>query len=687
MTSSPPSHRILIVDDNPAIHEDFRKILSSAHARNAALERAESVLFDQPIAPQVAARFQLDSAFQGNEALDKVCASLAEGEQYALAFVDIRMPPGWDGIETIERLWEIDPALQCVICTAYSDYSWEKMSTRLGVNDNLVILKKPFDNIEVLQLAHALTRKWTVTQQAQLQVERLDEVIHERTAELRRSEERFSTAFRASPVALVIQTLEDDRFIDVNDTFVALVGGERSGYLGRTPIELGLAIDYKETSERPARNCPAKITTADGELREVLISTARLSLSGQPHVLMMIEDISERLRLESQLRQAQKMEAVGQLAAGVAHDFNNLLTIIEGHASLQLANLDHTRDTIESLTQIETAAEKAADLTRQLLAFSRRQIMRPRPISLNKLVEGLLSMLRRVLGERISIQCDLQPGLPLILADQTSVEQVVMNLTLNARDAMPTGGTITFRTEREEVPENSTQMEPEVKPGEYVCLAITDTGTGMDESTRARIFEPFFTTKEVNKGTGMGLATVYGIARQHDGWIDVKTTPGDGSTFCVYFPATEKAQECEVQRTVQPAVSVKPGPAGAHRILTVEDDASVRCLVKEILEHHGYIVLEAETGDAALAMWPDIRDTVDLVLTDMVMPGEHNGLEFARKLIADKPDVKIIYTSGYSSELFASDLELIEGQNYLPKPYLTATLIGILRQALDAQLV
>jgi CheY-like chemotaxis protein len=209
----------------------------------------------------------------------------------------------------------------------------------------------------------------------------------------------------------------------------------------------------------------------------------------------------------------------------------------------------------------------------------------------------------------------------------------------------------------------------------------------MDESTRARIFEPFFTTKEVNKGTGMGLATVYGIARQHDGWIDVKTTPGDGSTFCVYFPATEKAQECEVQRTVQPAVSVKPGPAGAHRILTVEDDASVRCLVKEILEHHGYIVLEAETGDAALAMWPDIRDTVDLVLTDMVMPGEHNGLEFARKLIADKPDVKIIYTSGYSSELFASDLELIEGQNYLPKPYLTATLIGILRQALDAQLV
>ena len=406
MTSSPPPHRILIVDDNPAIHEDFRKILISAHARNTALEQVESVLFNQPMAPHLAMRFHLDSAYQGQEALDKVTNSLAEGQPFAMAFIDIRMPPGWDGIETIERLWEAHPDLQCVVCTAYSDYSWEKMSTRLGLNDNLVILKKPFDNIEVLQLAHALTRKWSVTQNAQRQLERLDDMVNERTAELRRSEERFSTAFRASPVALVIQTLEDDRLVDANDAFTALLGFERAHFLGRTPIEFGLGIDYADNGERLPRNCPAKITTAAGDLRDVLVSTARISLSGQPHLLMMIEDISERLRLEAQLRQAQKMEAIGQLAAGVAHDFNNLLTIVQGHASLQLATPGHSADTIESLSQIEQAAERAADLTRQLLAFSRRQIMRPRVLSLNKLVEGLLSMLapgaRRADFDRVS---------------------------------------------------------------------------------------------------------------------------------------------------------------------------------------------------------------------------------------------------------------------------------------------
>jgi CheY-like chemotaxis protein len=213
-----------------------------------------------------------------------------------------------------------------------------------------------------------------------------------------------------------------------------------------------------------------------------------------------------------------------------------------------------------------------------------------------------------------------------------------------------------------------------------VSLTVTDTGTGMDEATRARIFEPFFTTKEVNKGTGMGLATVYGLARQHEGWVEVTSAPGCGATFRVLLPVTDKAPE-----SLPAALPPPPKIQRSHTIFTVEDDAAVRSLVREILEHHGYRVVEAASGDEALAMWPRLRSQVELLLTDMVMPGEHNGLELARKLLADQPALKVIYTSGYSTELFASDLELIEGRNYLPKPYLTAKLLAILHRALDGE--
>jgi PAS domain S-box-containing protein len=673
--------RLLIVDDNPAIHDDFRKILTSAPPRKRELDALEAALFGQPEAARgPTTDFQIDTAYQGREALERVEHALALGRPYALAFVDVRMPPGWDGVETIEQLWKADPALQVVICTAYSDYSWEKMSARLGLNDNLVILKKPFDNLEVLQLAHALTRKWELTQQAQLRVEQLDDLVRQRTAELRRSEERFATAFRASPVALAIQRLEDDRFVDANEAFAALTGHDRAALLGHTPFELCLALDYADAPQHPPREAAARLTTRSGELREVLVSSARLALGGEPHLLLMLQDISHRLRLESHLRQAQKMEAVGQLAAGVAHDFNNLLTIIEGHASLQLASEGLSADVQESLQQIEQAAERAADLTRQLLAFSRRQIMRPRVLGLNAVLTDLLGMLRRVLGERIELRWQPDEALPPICADQTSLEQIVMNLVLNARDAMPGGGTITLATSRVVLAETNGSHPPEARPGDFACLSVADTGLGMDEATRARIFEPFFTTKEVNKGTGMGLATVYGLARQHEGWVEVTSAPGCGATFRVLLPVTDQAPE-------RPPAALPPPPKvrRAHTIFVVEDDEAVRALVREILEHHGYRVLEAASGDAALALWPRLRSQVELLLTDMVMPGEHNGLELARKLQADQPALKVIYTSGYSTELFASDLELLEGRNYLPKPYLTAKLLAILHRALDGE--
>jgi PAS domain S-box-containing protein len=685
----PQNNRILLVDDNPAIHEDFRKILLGTPKGRAGLDAMESVLFDQPATRIEATKFHLDSAFQGKEALDKVRQSMIDGRPYAMAFVDVRMPPGWDGVETIERLWQVDPALQVVVCTAYSDYSWEKMTVRLGVNDNLVILKKPFDNIEVLQLAHALTRKWQVTEQAMLRLETLDKMVTERTraleatnAELRRSEERFGKAFRASPIPFAIQTLRENRFVDVNDAFAQMTGFSRAELIGRTPLDLHLCLDYEARSgdEKPIRHAEAQVSTKSGELHSALLSLERINIADEPHLLLMVLDISERLNLEAQLRQAQKMEAIGQLAAGVAHDFNNLLTIIQGHASLQLTLPGHDDDAIESLQQIALASERAADLTRQLLAFSRRQIMRPRVIHCNALIRDLTTMLRRLIGEQVELRCELAEALPPVWADQTGLEQIVMNLTLNARDAMPRGGRITIATAPVQITPADNELNPEAIPGEYILLSVTDTGTGMDAETRSHIFEPFFTTKETNKGTGMGLATVYGITKQHEGWIDVATELGKGSQFRVFLPITD--------RTAEP-LPLSPDrinfTGDESTILIVEDDEAVRSLVREVLDHNGYRVLEAEHGDAALEVWQQHAAEIDLLLTDMVMPGSLNGLELAQRLLADRPGLKVIYTSGYSAELFASDVQLKEGRNYLPKPYLSAKLTSILRLALHPE--
>jgi len=694
MTEIAAHHRILVVDDNPGIHDDFRKILLGNGVHNPALDAAEAILFDDPAAAarQHRVAFVVESAYQGHEAVEKMKASIEEGRPFALAFVDVRMPPGWDGIETIAELWKIAPALQVVVCTAYSDYSWDKMSEKLGVSDNLVLLKKPFDNVEVLQLSHALTKKWLVTGQAQLQLDKLEQMVANRTHEieaanskLRVSEERFSQAFQNSPMPQAIQTIRAQRFVDVNAAFLAMTGFSRDEVLQRTPLDLHLCLDYDPRfltdarEGRTVREVSATISTRKGELRQVLLSMEPLSLGGEPHVLLMAQDISDRLALETQLRQAQKMEAVGQLAAGVAHDFNNLLTIIQGHASLHINRGHVPGDINASLHQINTAAERAADLTRKLLTFSRRGMVRPKVLDLRETVGGLGRMLRRLLGEQISLHTEFPDELPCIMADATSIEQVLMNLTLNSRDAMPDGGTITITAESVTVDAATPQRSPDARPGTFVCLHVIDTGTGMDEATLSRIFEPFFTTKGLNKGTGMGLATVYGIVQQHEGWIEVDTSPGKGSTFSVFLPTTESPKEQE--EAIEP---VSKSDHGSHTIFVVEDDEAVRSLVVEILESYHYNVISEETGDAAIARWPEIRGRVDLLLTDMVMPGKANGLDVARHCQGDDPDLKVIYTSGYSGELFSSNVKLQEGVNYLPKPYLTSTLTAIIRKALES---
>lgn len=685
-----PNHRILLVDDNPSIHEDFRKILLGSQLRNDVLDAAEAILFDEaPAGGDAPRKFLVDSAFQGQEALEHVKTAIAEGQPYAMAFVDVRMPPGWDGIETIAHLWDVDPTLQIVVCTAYSDYSWEKMTVKVGISDNIVILKKPFDNIEVLQLAHALTKKWLVTRQAQLKLDELAEMVKVRTGELeqtntelKHSEARFSQAFQTSPIPQAIQSLRAQRFVDVNHAFLAMTGFSREEIVGRTPLDLRICIDYESRFLAAARDgkvvreTEAQISTRTGELRTALLSLEPFDLAGERHILLMAQDTTERQQLENQLRQAQKMEAVGQLAAGIAHDFNNLLTIIQGHASMHLDEASLSPSVNASLHQINGAGERAADLTKKLLTFSRRGMVRPRVVNLNDDVSNIGRMLRRLLGEKCGLNFDLAPMLPQVFADATSMEQVLMNLALNARDAMPDGGTILIATKAATFTDDAL-LHPDARAGQYVCVTVTDTGTGMDPETRSRMFEPFFTTKSLNRGTGMGLATVYGIVKQHEGWIEVDTAVGKGTEFRVYIPVTDKPMVAEDAPSFAPAVD-----DGNHTVFVVEDDSAVRALVVEVLQSYNYNVIEAENGDSAIAMWSGLRDEVDLLLTDMVMPGTANGLDVARHCLGNKPELKVIYTSGYSSELFGSNVQLLEGVNYLPKPYLSNKLTTIIRNAL-----
>ena len=426
------------------------------------------------------------------------------------------------------------------------------------------------------------------------------------------------------------------------------------------------------------RKIQQQITLHNGQVMALEITDSFIELHGQPLLLFsLFRDVTTQRRLEEQLRQSQKMEAIGQLAGGVAHDFNNILTVIHGHASLLLTS-ELEESASRSAQQISQAAERAAALTRQLLTFSRRQLIQPRKLDMNKIVGNMTDLLGRLLGEDVSLQLNYCPSPAMVEADVGMMEQVLLNLAVNARDAMPKGGRLAVRISIVDLNEAHVQHHPEARVGRFVCVSKTDTGCGIPPENLQRIFEPFFTTKEVGKGTGLGLATVYGIVKQHQGWIEVESTVGKGTTFRFYVPYVGSAQAETEKPTTQ--ITIR---GGNETILLVEDEKPVRELVSRVLRKYGYKILPAGNGVEALETWNRHKNEISMLFTDLVMPDNMNGRELAEKLWAERPGLKVIFTSGYSTEIVGKDFKLEPELNYLQKPYQPQVLALAVRRCLD----
>ncbi|MGO9008872.1 MAG: response regulator [Bryobacteraceae bacterium] len=508
--------------------------------------------------------------------------------------------------------------------------------------------------------------------------------------ELQGSEARFRTLTEDAPIAISMSRL--GRVVYANPTYLRMFGFERAEELNDRPtIELFAPQCRDEVMERANRRAqglpvPREYEAigrrADGSEFPMLVAVITMQFSEGSALVAFITDLTgpkrveeERRRLEEQLRQAQKLESIGRLAGGVAHDFNNLLTVINGYSQLLLRDLKAGDPLRGGIEEIHSAGERAAGLTRQLLAFSRKQVMSPRVLDLNRVVSEMQPMLARLLGEDVELCVELHAGAATICADRHQLEQVVMNLTVNARDSMPDGGELLIETAVVESGEGQARSHPDARVGRYVMLAVSDTGVGMDEETRNRIFEPFFTTKGIGKGTGLGLSMVQGIVAQSGGYIEVHSEEGKGTTFKIYLPAlAEMAADAEVREVV-------PAAGGKETVLVVEDQAEVRKYAVAALKEYGYRVIPVENAGEALLRCE--QEGIDLVLTDIVMP-HISGRELADRLKTLQPGIKVLFMSGYTDNIIGHHGVLEDGAEFIEKPFSPEELARKVRTALGA---
>jgi len=819
-TSTEKNLRILVVDDNRSIHDDFRKILCSRV--DSELDDVEAALFESPKTHARRPPFQVDSAYQGQEGLALAQKSVEEGRPYAVAFIDIRMPPGWDGVETTARIWEICPDLQIVICTAYSDYSWNEMAAKLSSPDRLVILKKPFDAVEVLQLASALTEKWRLVQEVKSKMDHLESLVQQRTnvlqmeiqerrraAEaLRQSEERYHLLFQKNPLPTWLIDVNTLGFVAVNDAATQKYGYSAAEFQGMTlkdlllpedlpavlerfsperrhepvvgvvnrhrkkdgtvifaeilsrvivvdgrEVKLAIAEDITErklaqdrirdqaalldlasdaivvrdvdgrvrfwnkgaerlygwTSQEAVGSDTSKLFTKEdmrqvraaeqelnargewaGELRkrthagqEIFVASRWTLLrdeQGNPRSILMINtDVTEKKKLEAQFLRAQRMEGIGTLATGMAHDLNNILAPILMSAGTLRWDMS-PQDKELAISRIETSVKRGAAIIQQVLTFGRGINGDRVPVQPSEVVEEVCKIVTQTFPKNIVIEPVLGPGLWPVVGDRTQIHQVLLNLCVNARDAMAQGGRLGILIENVKLTEPKAAMPAPAQPGHYVRLQVSDTGCGISPRDRERIFDPFFTTKEVGKGTGLGLSTVLGIVKSHRGAISVSSEVGQGSVFEILLPAS-----AEAAFQAAPIAPKSLPRGGGETVLIVDDEPDIISGMRVALENCNYRVLVAKNGQEALDRVKLSGRAVDVVVTDMMMP-EMDGMALIRGLREGNPDLRIIASSGLSADAGGrgrnQELLSMGVQSFLSKPYTAEKLLTALHELL-----
>ena len=507
--------------------------------------------------------------------------------------------------------------------------------------------------------------------------------------EVRASAARYRSLFDASPLPMWVFDLETLAFLAVNDAAVRHYGYSREEFsrmtldgLRRSEEVLAMRQDVADHSDVSFGKIWRHVTK-DGREIQVAIKSHDIDFEGRTARLVLATDVTERLRAEEalrateeQLRQAQKLEAIGSMAGGIAHDFNNMLSVVLSYANLVLEGLKAGDPLRDDLLEIRQAGERAAEMTRQLLAFSRKQMLEPRVVDPNRLLAGMEKMLGRLVGEDIKVSLQMSRSVGKVLVDPSQLEQVIMNLVVNARDAMPEGGAISVETADVDLDEHYAATHVGVTPGPHVMIVVSDTGTGMDRATLARIFEPFFTTKEPGKGTGLGLSTVFGIVKQSGGHIWVYSEPGQGTTFKIYFRRTEAAEAHD---------SEAPAPrelTGSETILLVEDDDQVRALMRSVLKRNGYQVLEAQNGGEALLIAEEFAGPIHLLVTDVIMP-RMSGRRVAERVSKQRPETGVLYVSGYTENMVVQHGVVEAGVTFLQKPITPEALLRKVRQILE----
>ena len=698
--------RILVIDDNRAIHDDFRKILCPARAQASVVEAAAASLFDMPVRnspPPLA--FEIDSASQGNDGLAMAQQALQAGRPYAMAFVDIRMPPGWDGVETAIRIWEVCPDMQIVICTAYSDYSWDEMAVKLGNSDQLVVLKKPFDAVEVLQLATALTEKWRLHQEVKLKLDHLEKLVQQRTEVLQKTNESLRTEIierqRATNTlreqAMLLDLAHDAIFVrDLEGRIqfwnqgaerlygwsaVEAVGNQVAQLLFQDdPIPLAAAekVLFEKgewTGELPKHTREGKKLVVDSRW------TLLRNESGSPRSVLMIDtDVTEKKKLETQFLRAQRMEGIGTLATGMAHDLNNILApILMSVGTMRMGLTPEER--LAAILQIETSIKRAADIIRQVLTFGRGVSGERVAVNPVEVVEEVSKIISQTFPKDVTISTDASADLWPIIGDKTQIHQVLLNLCINSRDAMPKGGSLSLLARNFNVVEDYASLHPPLQAGPYIMLQVTDTGDGISPSNIEKIFDPFFTTKALGKGTGLGLSTVLGIVKSHHGSVTVDTELNRGTTFQVLLPASPMVAKRSAPQDLTPL------PRGRGEIiLIVDDETAIASATRKMLETFGYRVEVAGNGREALAIFTQNDRAIELVLTDIMMP-VMDGMELIRVLKGIDPQVKVIASSGLGRELGgilqSAELETLGVKTFLSKPYTAEKLLIALNEVLE----